>query len=339
MIAFEDVSKRFVSDHVPGPWVLRNVSFTIPSGVCVGIVGNKGAGKSTLLRLLAGLETPTEGRIERDARIATPSGYSRSFQPLLTGRQNAKFICRINGNVDDLEERLAVIEGLAGLGNKFEKALSTYTPVMKSRLSFALSMAFDFDVYISDDYNFAGAAAFGNKDAADAAIEKMTARAALIMATKGPQSEGSLRRFCRAGIWLHDGRAEWFDDIDDAIAANRESQSTKAAAGVTAKEAPAVTEQAAKSLERIRIFGNSLTTLAKGLKGRPAVVSAKASVPLVKAASQVGMTLLTPEQFAEQGCQIPEGAIPVLKKRLPVSGEEIGLYDLGPQCQQTELNA
>jgi len=277
---------------------------------------------------------PTEGRVEREARIATPASYSRSFQRLLTGRQNAKFICRIHGNVDDLEERLAAIESLADLGNKFDKPLNTYTPVMKSRLSFALSMSLDFDVYIADDYNFAGVAAFGNKDAADAAIEKMTAQASLIMAAKGILGETMLKRFCRAGIWLHDGGADWFDDIDDAIAANRQFLSTRATAGSAVIELPTVTEQAGKSLERIRIFGNSLTALSKGLKGQPLVVSAKESARIAKTASQVGITLLTPDEIAEQGYHLFNDAIPVVKRKGDTPGAEVPMFDRETQCEK-----
>jgi capsular polysaccharide transport system ATP-binding protein len=89
---------------------------------------------------------------------------------------------------------------------------------MKSRLQFALSLAFDFDVYISDEVTAAGDAAF-RKKAADA-FKGLANRAGLIMVSHG---EGTLRQFCSAGIWLHEGRAHWFDDIEDALKNYKES--------------------------------------------------------------------------------------------------------------------
>ncbi|MBU0620491.1 MAG: ATP-binding cassette domain-containing protein [Gammaproteobacteria bacterium] len=339
MITLVNVSKRYVTDHVPGPWVLNNVSLTIPPMARVGVVGSKGSGKTTLLRLITGTETPTKGKIERNARIAMPTKYSRSFQPLLTGRQNAKFICRINGSVDDLEERLLAIESLAGLGEKFEKPMNTYTPAMKLSMGFALSVELNFDMYVSDAFNFSGSTAFKNDEAADAAIEKMISHSGIIIASKNVKGEAILKRHCKHGIWLHDGNAEWFDDIDDAIKANRNSQPPKSVGNKISQEVRPENELAKKSLEKIRILSSSLTIVARGLNGSPVVVSNKESARIIKAASHIGMSLLTPEQVAEQGYRIPEGAIPVLKKKTADSGEEIGLYDLEIQCQKTELNA
>jgi len=89
---------------------------------------------------------------------------------------------------------------------------------MKSRLQFALSLAFDFDVYISDEVTSAGDASFRAKAAE--AFKNLANRAGLIMVS---HDEGTLKQFCSAGIWLDDGRAQWFDNIDDALMAYQES--------------------------------------------------------------------------------------------------------------------
>ena len=89
---------------------------------------------------------------------------------------------------------------------------------MKSRLQFALSLAFDFDIYISDEVTAAGDAAFRKKAAR--AFKNLANRAGLIMVAHG---EGTLRDFCQAGIWITDGRAIWFDKIDDALNAYKDS--------------------------------------------------------------------------------------------------------------------
>lgn len=218
MIIVEDVHKRYRTDHGPGKWVLQGVSFTIPPKVSVGLVGRNGAGKSTLLRLIGGTDVPTRGNIERHCRVSWPMGFGGGLQGSLTGRQNAKFVCRIHGHEHDMADRIAYIADFAELGASFDEQVKTYSSGMKSRLQFAMSMAFDFDVYISDEITSTGDAAFKNK--ASNAFKSLVDKAGLIMVSHG---EGTLRQFCSAGIWLHEGQAHWFDDIGDALKHYKES--------------------------------------------------------------------------------------------------------------------
>ncbi len=218
MIVVDDVHKRYMTDHGPGKWVLSGVSFTIPAKVNVGLVGSNGAGKSTLLRLIGGTDAPTSGVIERHCRVSWPMGFGGGLQGSLSGRQNAKFVCRIHGHEHDLLDRIAFIEDFAQIGASFDEPVKTYSSGMRSRLQFAMSMAFDFDIYISDEVTAAGDTAFRNKAAS--AFKNLADRAGLIMVSHG---EGTLRQFCSAGIWLHEGRAHWFDDIEDALKHYKES--------------------------------------------------------------------------------------------------------------------
>lgn len=218
MIIVDDVYKRYRSDHGMGKWVLQGVSFTIPPKLNVGLVGRNGAGKSTLLRLIGGIDTPTRGMVERRCRVSWPMGFGGGLAASLTGRQNAKFVCRIHGHEEDLQDRLSYIEDFAELGESFDEPIKTYSSGMKSRLQFGLSLAFDFDVYISDEVTATGDAAF--KEKAAAAFQALSDRAGLIMVSHG---EGTLKEFCKAGIWLHEGRAYWFDSINDALTEYKKS--------------------------------------------------------------------------------------------------------------------
>jgi capsular polysaccharide transport system ATP-binding protein len=212
MIVVEDVHKRYRTEHGLGPWVLRGVNFVIPTNVSVGLIGANGAGKTTLLRIIGGVDLPTRGTVERRCNVSWPMGFGGGLQRSLTGRQNAKFVCRIHGHEDDIPERLEQIQKFATLGPAFDEPVRTYSSGMRARLLFALSLAFDFDVYISDELTAVGDAAFKAK--ARAEFKKLADHASIIMVS---HSEGILRQFCQAGIWLHDGRADWFDDIDDAL--------------------------------------------------------------------------------------------------------------------------
>jgi capsular polysaccharide transport system ATP-binding protein len=218
MIIVDDVHKRYVTAHGAGKWVLRGISLAIPTKTSVGLVGRNGAGKSTLLRLIGGTDTPTRGRIERRCSVSWPMGFGGGLQGSLTGRQNAKFVCRIHGHEDDLADRLAYIEEFAGLEESFDEPVNTYSSGMKSRLQFGLSLAFDFDVYISDEVTSTGDAAFRKK--ASDAFKRLSDHASIIMVS---HSDDTLRQFCSAGIWLHEGLAHWFDDINDALKHYKES--------------------------------------------------------------------------------------------------------------------
>ena len=220
MIIVDDVYKRYQTEHGPSKWVLSGVTLTLPQRVNVGLVGRNGAGKSTLLRLIGGIDQPNRGRIERHCRVSWPMGRAGGLQGPLTGRQNAKFVSRIQGHEEHIPEHIAEIETFAELGEYFDEPINTYSSGMRSRLQFGISLAFDFDVYIIDETIGAGDAIFRKK--AKAAFQKRADHASLIMVS---HSESLLKQFCQAGVLLDGGQAHWFDAIDDALEAYEESQS------------------------------------------------------------------------------------------------------------------
>ncbi len=221
MIVVEDVHKRYRTEHGVGKWVLQGVSFTIPPKTNVGLVGRNGAGKSTMLRLIGGVDQPTRGRVERHCRVSWPLGFGGGLQGSLSGRQNAKFICRIHGEEEHIPERIAAIQEFAEIGDAFDEPVKTYSSGMQARLKFAISLAFDFDVYLADELTAVGDAAFKQK--AQKAFRELVDRAGVILVS---HQEGILKEVCSAGIWLHEGGAYWFDDVKDALEHYRESLAT-----------------------------------------------------------------------------------------------------------------
>lgn len=218
MIELKDVHKRYRTKRGPGHWVLRGINLRIPSKRSVGLIGANGAGKSTLLRLIGGIDVPTQGRVERDCTVSWPLGLVGGLQSSLSGRQNAKFVCRINGGDEDIERKLAFIAEFAELGEAFDDPVSIYSSGMQGRLKFAISMAFRFDVYLVDELMSVGDAGFRIK--AKAAFQRLAGSSTLIMVSHG---ERVLREFCESGIWLRNGQAQWFERIDDALKAYKES--------------------------------------------------------------------------------------------------------------------
>ena len=217
MIKVENLYKRYHNHH-GSDWVLRDVNIEIPSNVSVGLVGKNGAGKSTLLRLIGGMDSPDRGRIVTNSRISWPIGLSGGFQGSMTGRQNVRFVARIHGNKDDIDKIVQRVEEFAEIGGAFDEPVKTYSSGMRSRLNFGLSLAFEFDVYLSDEATAVGDRSFKAK--ATKAFRDRIGKASIIMVS---HSEGILKDLCQSGIWLNQGQAIWFDDINDAIEAYHQS--------------------------------------------------------------------------------------------------------------------
>ncbi|NWO04303.1 MAG: ABC transporter ATP-binding protein [Alteromonadaceae bacterium] len=213
MIKVENLYKRYHNHH-GSDWVLKDVNFEIPTNVSVGLVGRNGAGKSTLLRLIGGMDSPDKGQVSTDSRISWPIGLSGGLQGSMTGRQNVRFVARIHGNRHQIPDIIRRVEEFAEIGPAFDEPVKTYSSGMRSRLNFGLSLAFDFDVYLSDEATAVGDRQFKAK--AKKAFNERVGKASIIMVS---HAEGILKELCQAGLWLHEGQAIWYDDINDAIKA------------------------------------------------------------------------------------------------------------------------
>ncbi|WP_447926369.1 ABC transporter ATP-binding protein [Vreelandella sp. EE27] len=214
MIEIRNLFKRYHNHH-GSDWVLKNINVTIPAGVSVGLIGANGAGKSTLLRLISGMDKPERGEVIRHSRVSWPVGLAGGMQNNMTGRQNAKFVARVQGSSPwEVQNVIEFVEEFAEIGEAFDEPVRTYSSGMRSRISFGLSLAFDFDIYISDEATAVGDRAF--KEKAKALFQSKVGQASLIMVS---HSEGILKDLCTAGIYLKEGGAVWYDKVEDAIAA------------------------------------------------------------------------------------------------------------------------
>lgn len=211
MIEIQNVSKCY-QNHLGRNCVLKNINLVFPKGVSVALIGPNGAGKSTLLNLIAGTDTPDEGHIVRNCNVSWPIGLAGGFQPSLTGRQNVKFVAKVHGCVD-VKPIVDFVEDFAEIGDAFDDPMKTYSSGMRSRLTFGMSLAFDFDVYLSDEATSVGDAKFKQK--AKQVFQERVGKASIIMVS---HAEGILKQFCQAGVVLQNKSAYWFDDIGDALA-------------------------------------------------------------------------------------------------------------------------
>jgi capsular polysaccharide transport system ATP-binding protein len=232
MIEIRNLYKRYHNHH-GSDWVLKDINLSIPRGTSVGLIGANGAGKSTLLRLIAGMDVPERGEVIKNCRMSWPIGLSSGMQGNMTGRQNVKFVARVHGGGIDVQRVIDFVEDFAEIGDAFDEPVRTYSSGMKSRISFGLSLAFDFEVYISDEATAVGDKSF--KEKASQAFKDRVGKSSLIMVS---HSEGILKDLCQAGVYLKDGRATWYDNVNDAIADYHRDVEAKKAARRRAKGVP-----------------------------------------------------------------------------------------------------
>ncbi|MES0883001.1 ABC transporter ATP-binding protein [Roseibium sp. SCP14] len=209
MIRLENVTKSFRFKRNTR-YIVKDVTFTIPRGDSIGLMGRNGAGKSTLLKLIAGTIKPTSGKILRHANVSFPLGFQGSFNGTLTGEQNVRFVARIYGH--DTDELVAYVEDFAELGKAYYMPVKSYSSGMKARLAFGVSMGINFDYYLVDEITAVGDMNFRKK--CKKVFQEKLSFADIIMVSHGVKS---LKEYCGTGIVLEDGKLTYFSSIDDAI--------------------------------------------------------------------------------------------------------------------------
>lgn len=213
MIELRNITKSYPLQGLARYTVLRDLSLTLPSRKHIGIVGRNGAGKSTLLRIIGGLEMPDRGTVRSEGSISPPLGLTSGFAQKISGRDNARFVCRICGDdAATARERVAFIRQFSELGDFFDRPVETYSSGMKARLAFAISMSFDYDYYLIDELTAVGDARFREK--AKKAFAEKKGRSSIIMVS---HSLDALRRDCEAGLYVKAGQVRYYDDIKQAI--------------------------------------------------------------------------------------------------------------------------
>jgi capsular polysaccharide transport system ATP-binding protein len=191
--------------------VLRGVNVAIRKGQSVGVMGRNGAGKSTLVRIIGGIEAPSAGTVRRGMSVSFPIGFGGGMQPSLTGADNVRFVARIYGK--PVDRTLGFVESFAEIGEYMRMPVASYSAGMRGRLSFAISLALEFDCYLIDEAVAAGDARF-NARFREALAERVR-RSALVMVSHSPSL---IRSYCKTAAVLDGGVLTVHEDLDEAIA-------------------------------------------------------------------------------------------------------------------------
>jgi homopolymeric O-antigen transport system ATP-binding protein len=198
---------------------LERVSFDVPAGQTLGVIGANGSGKSTLLKLLAGIVRPTSGTVAVRGRLAALLELGAGFHPELSGRENVEITGLLLGlTKKEIASRFESIVGFAGVEPFLDAPVKTYSSGMAVRLGFAIAAHSDPDVLLVDEVLAVGDQAFAHR-----ALEKFSeferAGKTLVFVSHDLTLVGER---CRRALWLEHGRLAADGPAVETVARYRE---------------------------------------------------------------------------------------------------------------------
>jgi lipopolysaccharide transport system ATP-binding protein len=193
---------------------LSGVSFSLPRGEGLAIIGENGAGKSTLLKLLAGIGGPTSGRLQVRGKIASILELGSGFHPEFTGRQNVVLNAAMLGLGEaELQRKLPAILEWSELGEFIDQPVKVYSTGMAMRLGFSIATQVEPDVLIIDEALSVGDGYF-QKKCMDRLLQFVDAGGTLLFCSHAMYYVSA---FCQRALWLRHGRAEMLGPVAEVV--------------------------------------------------------------------------------------------------------------------------
>jgi ABC-type polysaccharide/polyol phosphate transport system ATPase subunit/lipoprotein NlpI len=151
------VFREHDSVHEDVIWALRDVSFEVPKGQTLGIVGNNGSGKSTLLKIMANIAYPTTGQVELYGHVSSLIGVGAGFNPELTGYENIYLNGIILGmSRAEIDHKFDDIIAFSQIEQFLYTPIKRYSQGMRARLAFSVAVHLEPDILILDEAIAAG---------------------------------------------------------------------------------------------------------------------------------------------------------------------------------------
>lgn len=196
---------------------VRGVSFAVPKGEILGIVGKNGSGKSTMLRAIAGIFSPDSGTIDLKGNSVSLLSIGVGFQPKLTGRENIVLSGMLLGfSEEQVRAKMDEIIEFANLGDFIDMPVKTYSSGMHSKLAFSVTAILEADIMLIDEVLSVGDAKFKKKS-----YNKMKElisnedRTVLIVS----HSSETLQELCTSVLWLHEGEMKMIGKPEEVLPA------------------------------------------------------------------------------------------------------------------------
>ncbi len=194
---------------------VRGVSFQVPKGEILGMVGKNGSGKSTMLRAIAGIIAPDEGTIDLHGHSISLMSIGVGFQKKLSGRENILLSGMLLGfSETEVRDKMDEIIEFAELGKFIDMPVKTYSSGMYSKLAFSITAVLESDIMLIDEVLSVGDAKFKKKS-----YKKMKQlisnknRTVVIVS----HSSDTLRKLCTSLMWLHNGKIRMLGKTDEVL--------------------------------------------------------------------------------------------------------------------------
>lgn len=211
MITAEGLSKLYTShaaENAGKPssskqlWALRDISFVVPRGEAVGVIGENGAGKSTLLRILSGITEPTSGRAILNGRAASLLEIGAGFHPELSGMENIYLHGAILGmKRREIRRKIDAIIAFSELESFIGAPVKRYSWGMYMRLAFSVAAHLDSEILLVDEVFAVGDLNFQKKCRSQMDLLSREGRTILLVS----HDISTLTRFCTQGLLIHEG--------------------------------------------------------------------------------------------------------------------------------------
>ena len=209
MLEFDNVSKSFWTG-TQRKVILDRASFRVNLGESLGILAANGTGKTTIINMMCGLEKPDEGRIRANCRVSFPLGFTGGIINRLSANENTRYIARIYGLDPDYVS--AFCRWLCDIDEYFDRPVGVYSSGMRSRLTFALLLALDLDIYLIDEGMPSTTDVEFNRKAGTVLLERLKTATVVVVSHQA----ATLEKFARRAAVLRDGRLFMFDTLDEA---------------------------------------------------------------------------------------------------------------------------
>lgn len=195
-------------------WALKDVSFDVPKGTTLGMIGSNGSGKSTLLKLLAGIHRPTSGHVSTKGRISALIELGAGFHPEFTGRENIY----INGIIlglsrKQVQERIDDIIYFSELEDFIDNPVKTYSSGMYMRLAFSIAATVDPDILLIDEILAVGDASFQRKCQNKLNAFKADGKTIVLVT----HDLSALERYCDRVLWMDHGQLKAYGDVQSVM--------------------------------------------------------------------------------------------------------------------------